>query len=141
MIADDVLTSLTGKLDLRGVYLNDIVIHAENTIVNQLVAIFYAEGTMSDLPRIFRFEVLLPGETEPHVLKRPIQPGWRLPEGRERWFGVTPFPIIPARLRSGKIEARVLLDERIIEVAAPWIVLAPSSLESSSQSSENAVRP
>lgn len=121
-VADDLLTAVNGKVDIRGIFTNDILIQGDSAPVSQMVFVFHYEGEQSDLPQVVRFQVHLPGEELPRNLDRPVPPGWKIPEGREKWGGLTPFSLGPVILRPGKIRAAILLDERRIDLLAPRIV-------------------
>jgi hypothetical protein len=135
IVAEDLLTSLSGKANINNVFTNDILIPGE--LLTQLVFIFKVEGEQSDLPRNFRYEVQLPGEAI-QILERPVPEGWRVPEEREKWVVFQPFLVGPLMLRPGKIEVRIIMGEKTIHLAAPWINLFPTASPPPSEQSQSA---
>lgn len=130
LVSDDLLVSLNGKLTIVGVYTGDILIPSEPLSLPQLVFLFVIEGTADDLPRTLTLEVCLPGG-RPMQYPIAVPPtGLQIAEGRKRWILKMPFPISPAVLRSGRIEAKVIHEKGEILVRAPWVVTPSQSASS-----------
>jgi hypothetical protein len=123
LVCDDLLISLNGKLTVVGMYTGDILVPSESPLsLPQLVFLFVIEGTTDSPLRSLTLEVRLPGDDpKQNLIPIPVT-GIQVDRGRKRWILNMPFPISPALLRPGRIEARVIHEEGEISVRAPWIV-------------------
>jgi hypothetical protein len=136
LVCDDLLYTITGKLNLIGIYTTDIGIPVEAHVAAQMIFLFNIEGDLSEQPKDgLHFELQMPGEeaktlTVPvPVLTAPAAPG------RTRWFARIPFLVQPVVLRAGQIKATIKHEPgEDIAVAGPWITLMsapPTSAPSS----------
>lgn len=122
LICDDMSFTLTGKVDLRGVYTSDISISSAGIPISQLVAYVFVEGELSELPTTtVQVDVSVPGAQVSTVSFPPhVPPG--LP-GRTSWFLRTPLLIQNIRLQPGKIVGTVRHGDATLTLHGPWIVV------------------
>lgn len=124
--ADEATLTLTGKLNLFGIYATDISIPKNPTIVTQLVFVFLVETDPNDLYQKLELRVDLPSGDSRHL---PVNLGI-LKVGQSdtvRWSLKYPLLFQNAILSPGPIKASVIHDKEIIHPAAPFVVLAQAS--------------
>jgi hypothetical protein len=125
LVCDDIRLEISGKLIIIGAYTQDIVIPSDEFVVNQIYFLFLAECQRSEPFKSLKFEVTLPGN-EPVAVdmgKPPPLADDVMPE-RERLYVRQAIQIPAAKLRPGKIMARVIHDGGVINAGAGWIVKA-----------------
>lgn len=123
LVCDDLLYSLTGKINLFGIYTGDIGVPLQMQATGQLVFLFLLEGDLSERPGRVTLEVSLPGESSPNRLDvGPLAVPAAAP-GRTRWNLRLPFLVAQPVLRPGRIEAKIIHGKDEISVRGPWITL------------------
>lgn len=122
LVADDLWWSITGKVNLIGVYTGDIGIPLDGQLAAQLVFFFLLEGELGDQPtKPFTLEIALPGD-QPRTLPVAVPTfGNTSATERTKWFVRTPFLVQQLRLRPGRIVARIIYEGKELRVGAPWI--------------------
>jgi hypothetical protein len=120
IIADDMTTSFNGKLNLRGIYTQDIAIPMTPLRAPQLIFVFHIEFDVDDLVKKFDIEVEFPGST--HHRSEIIVPSPTPSTGRTRHVLSFTIPFVNIELNLGKIHAKVIHDKGTIDVSVPWIV-------------------
>ena len=129
LIADDMVMSLLGKINLSGIYTSDIVIPIDPFGVPQLVFLFSLETDVSDPFQHIQLQVIFPTQQPVEMsVSPPAIPPSSLPEQRTRLLMRQPFLIQQPLLRPGRIQAKVLHDKGEIDIASlPWISLSNQS--------------
>jgi hypothetical protein len=120
LVADEIYYNLHGKAILQGVYNTDIMIGNEEQQANQLIFFFVIETDIANPFRTVKVEVTLPGN-EPVSNFVAIQPTPLLP-GRTRSILRWPLLIPAPKLRTGRIEAKVIHESGEILASVPWII-------------------
>jgi hypothetical protein len=135
LVCDEVLYSLTGKVNLLGIYTTDIGIPRESHLAPQLAFFFSLEGSIDEQPQApMMLEVVLPGGGGA-TLEVPRQPPLNSPQsGRTKWYLRIPVLAQQAVLRSGRIVGKVKCGADEMSVYGPWITLSdiPSPAPSAS---------
>ncbi|MGD1035894.1 MAG: hypothetical protein ABR878_01615 [Roseiarcus sp.] len=120
VIADDANTSFNGKLNLSGIYTQDLAIPAEPFLANQLLFVFHLETDVTDPFKKLEVEITFPGE-QPRRTVVPLPPFPAAPPERTRQTITLTIPCIYVQLRLGKIDVKVTHEKGTINVVAPWI--------------------
>jgi hypothetical protein len=133
IVCEDVTYTLSGKMNIQGVFTTDIGIPFEPYIAVQLVFVFLIETSPDDLFQKLELSVELPGGQQ--SLRHPINiPALRPAAGDSlRWSLKTPLLFPSVILHPGPIVTKVIHDKGEITTAAPFIVLnkpATSSIAS-----------
>jgi hypothetical protein len=123
VVCDEMLISLTGKMNIFGIYTGDITIASEEQKIAQLVVIFHIECDLAAPPRALSVEVRLPGEPVIQNNIPPIVPP-ATPQ-RTKWVFRWPILIQQPTLRAGRIETKIVHDKGIIEPVPQLIVRTP----------------
>jgi hypothetical protein len=124
LVADDVTHSISGKLNLSGVYPTDIVIPFEPWTANQLVFVFIIETDPTDPYQSLTVHVELPGGDSRHMVLplKNFAPG---EADKRRWSLKYPLLFSNPILQAGPIFANVIHESGILFTGAPVIVLRP----------------
>jgi len=122
--ADDTTLSITGKLNITGVYATDISIPTDPMIASQLVFIFIVETDPDDIYQKLDLRVDLPGGDFRQV---PVNlTALRIGEADKiRWSLKSPLLFQNAILKPGPIIATAIHEKGVLQPAAPFIVLRP----------------
>jgi hypothetical protein len=126
LVADEATLTLSGKLNIFGIYPTDITILSDPTSARQLVFAFFVETDPDDPFQRLELHVALPGGDERHMIVS-------LPSLRDgqadkiRWSLKFPLLFQNPRLKPGPIKATVTHEKGILTPAAPVIVLGASS--------------
>jgi hypothetical protein len=120
--ADDVNFSVTGKMNISGVYTTDINIMNDPMFVGQLVFLFVIETEPSDPFQKLELRVDLPGGD---FRQLPLNiANFRMTHGDSiRWSLRYPMLFQSPILRPGPIMASVVHDQGVLFPAAPFIIL------------------
>jgi hypothetical protein len=124
VVADDASYTLTGKINLSGIYPTDINIPRNPTFAGQLVFMFVIETEPNDPYRQISLRVELPGGDSRQL---ELQVG-TFKDGESdkiRWCLKFPLLFQNPVLRPGPIAASVIHDKGIILTVAPSLVLRP----------------
>jgi hypothetical protein len=124
LVADEVTYTLNGKLNVFGIYTNDIHIPVEPSYTTQLVFLFIIETSPDDPYQKLELHVELPGGDSRHLPLGLSQFELGRSDQR-RWCLKYPLLFNNPILRPGPIDARVIHEHGEISTAAPFIVLAP----------------
>jgi hypothetical protein len=129
IICDDVRVEFNGKVIMIGVYTGDMLIPAEPFIASQLYFFFYIDTPIDESPNKVTLEVTMPQQDAsrwefpiPEITSQP---------GRTKFVFKQPVSLLNPILHCGRIAARVLLDEKSLDVATMWIT-KPQQLPTSS---------
>jgi hypothetical protein len=125
IVADDLWWSITGKVNLIGVYTGEIGLPAESLPqpVGQLVFYLILEGDLDDLPtKPLTLVITLPGENPRNNVI--VAPSIASTSGRTKWFIRAPFLMAQLKLQTGRIDAKLLHDSEEMRISAPWITRA-----------------
>jgi len=127
--ADEATLSLSGKMNIFGIYTTDIQILSDPTVANQLVFVFMIETDPAEPFQQLMVRVELPGgDTRQQILAPQT-----FTEGRAdtiRWSVKFPLLFQNPVLRPGPIVAQVIHEKGVLSPAAPFVVLkaeAPSA--------------
>jgi hypothetical protein len=123
IICEDVTYTLSGKMNIQGMFTTDIGIPFEPYLGNQLVFVFLIEASPDDPYQTLELSVELPGGQQ--RLRHPINvPALRPAAGDTlRWSLKQPLLFPSVVLHPGPIIAKVIHDKGEITTAAPFIVL------------------
>jgi hypothetical protein len=123
IICDELLFSITGKINLLGSYTGDITIPTDPTQVGQLLFYFLVETDVQDPYKSLTFQVTLP-QANPVTQIVPVVPQIQILSGRPRYTVRLPLLIPQPLLHPGRIEAKVIHESGELIAGTPWIVLA-----------------
>jgi hypothetical protein len=126
LTADEATLSVSGKLNVFGIYPTDIAIPADPTTVRQLVFVFVVETDPNDLFERLEFDVVLPGGDRRHLAVS-LHTMFDGQADKIRWSLKYPLLFQNAILKPGPIRAIVTHDKGTITPAAPVIVLGVPS--------------
>ena len=120
--ADEATYSVSGKINIFGIYVTDLSIPTDPTFASQLVFIFFIETEPDDPFQKLELHVELPGGDMRHVpLFIPnLRPGMA---DSIRWSLKYPLFFQNPILRPGAVIATVIHEKGILSPAAPYIVL------------------
>jgi hypothetical protein len=120
--ADEVMFSVSGKLNVLGIYATDINIPTDPMVATQLVFLFLIETDTDDPYQKLELRVELPGGDSRQT---PLNiSGFRGGQAdKVRWSLKYPFLFQNPILRPGPIVATVIHDKGIMLPAAPFVVL------------------
>jgi hypothetical protein len=122
IVADDWVTTISGKVNISGIYGTDISIPVDPFTASQLVFAFIIETSPEDPYQSLEIRVTLPGG-DTRNLHLPIS---RFKDGEAdkiRWCLKYPLLFANPILRPGPIEAKVIHEKGGIKVAAPVVIL------------------
>lgn len=119
-VCDDMSFSITGKINISGMFTSDVIIPSSPTLVPQMVFLFAIELPIENGYTPVALEILLPNEPEPRRLSLPSQNILFVPERNRRSIKF-PYLIQNAMLHCGKIEGSVVCDERTISAGRMWV--------------------
>lgn len=122
VVADDALYSLSGKLNLSGVYGTDISIPFDPTHAAQLIFCFIIEAEPDDPYQQIVVRVELPGG-DSRQMQLAMHTFVSGEADKIRWCVKYPLLFQAPALKPGPILASVLHEKGIIITAAPFIVL------------------
>lgn len=128
IVCDDFFYSIAGKVTLSGVYVQDIVIPASETTVNQLVFFFTIETPKERPFKSLTLKIQFPG-SEPILAPVVIMPRMVGPEDplRKKITIKQPMLVQQVVLRPGRIRATALHDEGELDAGGIWIALQSSA--------------
>ncbi len=112
---------------LIGIYNTDLFIQSEPFTTPQLQFLLIFECHVDELPKKLRFEVTLPKQ-EPVGWDVVPPQNLHVQEGRSKFTLRHPFAIVNAVLRPGQIKARILYDEKEINLGGQWITLPEANV-------------
>jgi hypothetical protein len=120
--ADEATISLSGKMNIFGVYSTDITIPTETTVVTQLVFVFLVETDPDDIYQKLELRVDLPSGDFRHL---PVNLTNLKATHADtiRWSLKYPLLFQNAILKPGPITAAVIHEKGIIYPASPFVVL------------------
>jgi hypothetical protein len=132
---EDVTYTLSGKMNIQGMFTSDIGIPFEPFIANQIVFLFLVETSPDDPFETLELSVELPVSQQ--SLRHPVNiPSLRLSAGDSfRWSLKAPLLLSTAILHAGPIIAKVIHEKGEIRAAAPFIVLNKPTTASTPSSS------
>lgn len=123
LVCDDLRIEMGGKVFIIGMYTGNISIAAPEVPVWQLIFLFSVDMPLDELPNTVTFEVTLPGsDVDRHSF---TIPEFAASPEHTRYYLRQMMRVQNKPLRPGRIEAKVLCDEREVRVSTPWIVVAP----------------
>ena len=125
LVCDEMMYSLTGKVTLAGIYIQDIVIPGPALQMNQLVFFFTVETPKEEPFRSLTYKVQLPG-SPPVLQPTPIivhNIGATDPRRKKITFR-QPLLIQQPVLLPGRIEASVIHENGEIDAGGIWIITA-----------------
>jgi hypothetical protein len=121
IMCDDLRIEMNGKVFIIGMYPNNIVIPNEEVVCPQLQFFFAADFDKGDIPTTLAYEVELPGE-KPQRAEVPVFiPAFE--EGHTRWLSRYALTLATPKLRTGKIDARVITEKGVFSAVAGWIAV------------------
>lgn len=123
IICDELLFSITGKINLLGSYTGDITIPTDPTQIAQLLFYFLVETDVQDPYRSLTFQVKLP-QADPVTQILPAVPPIQILPERPRFTMRWPLLISQPLLHPGRVEAKVIHESGELVAGAPWIILA-----------------
>src|ERR1700722_33263 len=124
IVADDATYTLSGKLNITGIYTTDIIIPNDPVVGAQLVFLFVIETEPGDPYQKLELRVDLPGGDSRQV---PINLGG-LRDGQSdkiRWSLKFPLLFQGPILKPGPIVATVIHEKGILLPGAPLIIMTP----------------
>jgi hypothetical protein len=124
IVADDVTHSISGKLNIVGIYPTDIIIPTEPWHATQLVFLFIIETDPTDPYQSLTVYVELPGGESRHMAL-PIKTFIQGETDKLRWLVKYPLLFANPVLRAGPIFANVVHENGMIFTGAPVVVLRP----------------
>jgi hypothetical protein len=130
IICEDLRIENTGKVIVIGMHPGNLSIPTEGeTTIAQLIFLFSIDGPLSYLPNRVRFEVEIPGVSQPLSSEMSMETQ-TFEEKYTRWSARQAIGMRNITAQSGKIAARVWVDDQQLEVSSPWIVAAEPTLSS-----------
>lgn len=124
IVADDATYTLSGKLNITGIYTTDINIPTDPIAATQLVFLFVIETEPSDPYQKLELRVDLPGGD---FRQLPINLGGLRggQSDKARWSLKFPLLFQGPILKPGPIVATVIHEKGTLITAAPFIVMTP----------------
>jgi len=122
LVCDDATWSLTGKINLFGVYANDIVIPHPELLFNQIVFYFDIQTGFDDPFHHLAIQIEFPGEQpilQPMPTETPPSPP---PAGRTKLIYKIPLMVQQRVLRPGRIIAKIIHERGQIDAGGVWVV-------------------
>jgi len=127
IVCDDFTWSLTGKANLIGVYVQDILIPSVELPINQMVFFFTVQTGADDPFQHLALKVNFPGD-EPIIQPIPISvPESPRPVERTKLFFRLPILVQQRILRPGKIATSVIHERGELDAGGVWIIHPQSS--------------
>ena len=133
IICDDIRIEITGKSIIIGMYTGNLSITEEPSVITKLMFLFNVDIPLPYIPTVVTVEVTIPGVPVP--LREEVKvPPPAAPIGPEhtRWIFRHAIGMQNITARSGKIVARVWVDDQELEISSALIVVGEPSLEESS---------
>jgi len=127
IVADEAMISISGKLNIVGIYTTDINIPTDPMVVAQLVFLFIVETDADEPYKKLDLRIDLPSGD---FRQLPINLS-ALRDGeadKVRWSLKFPLLFQNAILKPGPIVATVIHEEGVIIPGAPFIVLRPHAI-------------
>lgn len=125
LVCDDATWSLTGKMNLFGVYGNDIMIPHTEMAINQMVFYFDIQTGADDPFQQLSIQIEFPGDPalqQAIAIENPSSPR---PTGRTKITYKVPFMVQQRILRPGKINTHVIHERGKIDAGGVWVVHPP----------------
>lgn len=123
LVCDEIRIELSGKLFIIGMYTGNIAIPHDDFVIPSINFLFSFDCALSDMPKKVAFEITMPGGVT-NSSQLDVAPP-EIKEHHTRWYMRHALGFQNTSLRSGKIEAKIVVDDREIIAGAPWIVIAP----------------
>jgi hypothetical protein len=123
-VCDEVLFSLTGKVQVIGMYTQDIVIPSEELPVNQLVFFFTVHTLRTDPFHSLKFRIDFPGSNPIEYEIPPFVAQATQDHRRKQIIYRQPVLTQQQILRPGRIVASVIHERGEIEAGGFWIMTA-----------------
>lgn len=123
VFCDEFHFNLTGKAILSGVYLHDILIFGQQTIIPQMVFFFQFEAEVKRPFKSILLRVKFPEQENAYEMNVPIDfVSFNSEPRRTKIVYKQPFLIQSPILRPGRLEASVVDEDGIMDAGGIWIV-------------------
>jgi hypothetical protein len=119
-VCDDVAFSITGKINVTGIFTNDIIIPFNPTPLPQVSFLFAIDFPLEKGYAPVAIEIQLPKEPDPRIIPLPKQDIVFLP-GRTRRSAKIPYLLQNAVVHCGKIEAHIVCEEHRVYAGRMWV--------------------
>jgi hypothetical protein len=122
LVCDDLLYSLTGKVNLVGIYAQDIVIPADELLMQQLIFFFVLEMPKDKVFKKISFRIELP-QSDPLDFPIPVlvRKSSEVDERRKMLAWRHPVLVQQPILRLGRISASVVHEGRRLDAGGIWV--------------------
>jgi hypothetical protein len=123
LVCDDLLFSMNGKVNLTGIYTQDIVISTEELQLPQLIFFFVVETPKDQLFQKITFRIELPG-LPPADSEFPVgvRKAALLDDRRKMITWRHPIMLQQPILRPGRVSASVIHETGTIDAGGIWII-------------------
>jgi hypothetical protein len=123
-VCDELLFSLTGKVQAIGLYTQDIVIPSEELLINQLIFFFTVQTPRTDPFHSLKFKVAFPGSDPIEMEILPLVVQANHDERRKQIVYRQAMLTQQQMLRPGRIVTSVIHERGEIEAGGFWIMTA-----------------